>query len=344
MQIYDNYSLQSLNSFGVAVNAALFAQLRTSDDIDTLIDWRKDNSKVNSLLIGGGSNLLFRNDYDGLVVAVSFKGRALIHEDDNAFYIKAAGGENWHDFVRWTIEQGYAGLENLSLIPGTVGAAPMQNIGAYGVELGDRLDSLNAVDLHSGERRVFSNKDCQFAYRDSFFKRQQADRWLIESVTFRLEKRPVWVTAYAGVEAALAGQQPSARLISDTVIALRQSKLPDPRLIGNAGSFFKNPILSAEQWSELKEQFPNIPGYPQTHDDLSNKNSVVKTSAGWLIDQCDWKAYRDGDAGIYEKHALVLVNHGQASGGQLWSLAEQVIASVEKKFGIALEAEPRVIG
>ena len=339
MHIQENYSLKTLNSFGVSVKTDLFTALNSSADVDALINWRKENSTIACLLVGGGSNMLFRRDFKGLAIAVCLMGQELIGEDKDAFYIKAAGGENWHDFVRWTIDEGYAGLENLSLIPGTVGAAPMQNIGAYGVELGDRLHSLDAVDLSTGERKVFSNEDCQFAYRDSFFKRQQPDRWLIESVTFRLPKNPKWVIAYAGVEAALNGQEPNARLISDAVIALRQSKLPDPKVIGNAGSFFKNPIIPVDQWTTLKANFPDAPGYPQKE----NKD-LIKTSAGWLIDQCAWKAFREGDAGIYEKHALVLVNHREASGKELWDLAERIIKSVKDKFDLTLEAEPRVIG
>ena len=338
MQIHDNYSLQSLNSFGVTATSTLFTKINSSSDIDALIDWRKANPNMQCLLIGGGSNLLFRNDFTGIAVAVRLMGKSLIDEDDDTFYVKAAGGENWHEFVCWTIDQGYAGLENLSLIPGTVGAAPMQNIGAYGVELGDRLHELSAVDLSTGKRQVFNNVDCQFAYRDSFFKQQQADRWLIESVTFSLAKNPTWVIAYAGVEAALAGQTPSARLISDTVIALRQSKLPDPAVIGNAGSFFKNPIMTIDRWSALKIEFPEIPGYPQ-----KDNGGKIKTSAGWLIDQCNWKAYRESDAGVYEKHALVLVNYGGASGLEILALAEQIIKSVQKKFGVSLEPEPRII-
>lgn len=338
MLIQENYSLKTLNSFRVLVFTKLFTELSSSSDIDALIDWRKNHPDTPCLLLGGGSNILFQNDFKGLAVAVCLKGRDKTDEDGDAVFITAAGGENWHDFVRWTIDQGYAGLENLSLIPGTVGAAPMQNIGAYGVELGDRLYNLKAVDLHTGERRRFSNQDCQFAYRDSFFKRQPSDRWLIESVTFRLPKIPAWVIAYAGVEVALAGQTPSARLISDVVVSLRESKLPDPKIIGNAGSFFKNPIMPVEQWSKLQAKFPMVPGYPQ-----KDESGMVKTSAAWLIDQCEWKGFREGDVGIYEKHALVLVNHGKASGSELWNLAERITGSVSGKFGIVLEAEPRVI-
>ena len=338
MQIYDNHSLQSLNSFGVEISANCFTSLMCSADIESLLKWRADNPSVPCLLIGGGSNLLFRDNFPGLAVAVRLMGKQLVKEDENHWYIEAAAGENWHDFVRWTIDQGYAGLENLSLIPGTVGAAPMQNIGAYGVELTDRLHCLTAIDLLTGETREFTNTDCQFGYRDSFFKRQQADRWLISAVVFRLAKQPVWVTEYAGVDKALAGQAPSAKFISDVIIALRQSKLPDPALLGNAGSFFKNPILSHSDYRELKARFADIPGYPQR-----DGSDQTKTSAAWLIDQCGWKAHRVGDAGIYEKHALVLVNHGSASGQELWGLAEQIIQSVQDKFGIVLEAEPRVI-
>lgn len=339
MQIQENYSLKALNSFGVDVSARLFTKINMAGDIDDLIQWRRQHTDTPCLLLGGGSNMLFRDDFEGLVVSVSLKGYTQVNEDDKAYFIKAAGGENWHDFVRWTIDEGYAGLENLSLIPGTVGAAPMQNIGAYGVELSDRLHSLSAIDLISGERREFSGEDCQFAYRDSFFKSQQPDRWLIESVIFRLPKQPEWVTVYAGVEAALEGQAPSSRLISDIIIELRQSKLPDPKMIGNAGSFFKNPMMPIEQWNELKTKLGSIPGYPVTGSD-----GLIKTSAGWLIDQCGWRAFRDGDAGVYEKHALVLVNHGDASGAEVWMLAERVIESVFVKFGVRLEAEPRVIG
>lgn len=338
MQIQENYALTAHNSFGVACVARYFTELRDIKDCDALVLWRTQTPETPLLLIGGGSNMLFQNDFEGLAVAVKLLGRECIREDDEAFYVQASGGENWHEFVRWTIDQGYAGLENLSLIPGTVGAAPMQNIGAYGVELADRFHCLQALDLHTGERREFTQADCQFGYRDSFFKSQQPDRWLIESVTFRLSKQPQWVIAYAGVEDVLKGQALSARGISDAIIALRQSKLPDPAVIGNAGSFFKNPIIPVEQWDALKAEYPNLPGYA-----IANSDTEKKTSAAWLIEQCNWKGYRLEDAGVYEKHALVLVNHGSARGNQLWELAQQIITSVEAKFRITLEAEPRVI-
>ena len=338
MQIQENYALNAYNSFGVASVARYFTELRDSEDCEALVQWRANQPDIPLLLIGGGSNMLFQSDFNGLAVAVRLQGRDCIREDDEAWYVQAAGGENWHEFVRWTIDQGYAGLENLSLIPGTVGAAPMQNIGAYGVELADRFHSLQAIDLHTGERREFNQSECRFAYRDSFFKIQEPDRWLIESVTFCLPKQPQWVIAYAGVEDVLKGQTLTARSISDAIIALRQSKLPDPAVIGNAGSFFKNPIIAITQWDELKTEYPNLPGYA-----IANNEAYKKTSAAWLIEQCNWKGYRLEDAGVYEKHALVLVNHGFASGNQLWDLAQQIITSVEAKFRITLEAEPRVI-
>ncbi len=304
-------------------------------DIARLLDWKKQYN-LPCLVVGGGSNLLFKNDFPGLVAHVALKGKEKVSEDDYAHYIRVGAGEVWHDFVDWSIDQGYSGLENLSLIPGSVGAAPVQNIGAYGVELVDRMFSLEAVDLETGKVREFSNEHCQFSYRDSFFKSAEPSRYLITSVTFRLPKKPEWILSYAGIKNQLKGQQLSARLISDIIINLRQSKLPDPSEIGNAGSFFKNPVMSESTWSSLKENFPQLPGYPQ-------KNKKIKTSAAWLIDQCGWKGKQEGAVGTYHKHALVLVNHGGATGQQLWDFAENIICSVDQKFSVLLEPEPKII-
>ncbi len=335
MNIAENVSLKPYNTFGVASIARYFTVINNLDDVSELVAWRKQN-ELPCLIVGGGSNLLFKNDYLGLVAHINLRGRVQISEDDQACYVQSGAGEVWHDFVRWTIEQGYAGLENLSLIPGTVGAAPVQNIGAYGVELVDYLHAVDAIDLESGESRQFEVADCQFAYRDSFFKSVQPGRYLITAVTFRLPHKPEWNVSYAGVKAQLAGQVLSSKLISDTIIAIRQSKLPDPAVIGNAGSFFKNPILAEPEWLQLKEKYPALPGYPQ-HE------ARMKTSAAWLIDQCGWKGRKLGRAGVYDKHALVLVNHGGATGNELWEIAEAVIRSVQEKFSIALEPEPQVI-
>lgn len=335
MQLIENQSLQAYNTFSIVAKARYFTVLETAEDIAEMVQWIQQN-KQSYLLIGGGSNLLFKDDYSGLVAHVALKERVLIGDDAESVYIRAGAGENWHQFVLWTIDQGYAGLENLSLIPGTVGAAPVQNIGAYGVEVVDRFEALEAVDLQTGETRIFSRDDCQFSYRDSYFKSIKPDRYLITAVTFRLPRKPDWKLHYASIEAQLNGKEPSAKRISDIIIQTRQSKLPDPVKIANAGSFFKNPLLEKIEWLALQEKFTDIPGYEQ-HD------KRYKTSAGWLIDQCGWKAYRQGDAGVYENHALVLVNHGTATGKEIWTVAQAIIDSVKKKFGITLEPEPRII-
>lgn len=336
MKIQENYNLKGLNTFGLEAKARYFCPLHKLGGLRSILQWTQEHPELPVLFLGGGSNVLFIEDFPGLVVSVRLQDREILGQDDNYFYVRAAAGENWHEFVRWTIEQNLAGLENLSLIPGTVGAAPMQNIGAYGLELKDRFYELQAIDWRTGELREFSLEDCRFGYRDSYFKSVEPGRWLIVSVVFRLPRQPEWKTGYDGIREQLAGKTLNARVISDAVIHLRQSKLPDPAQIGNAGSFFKNPVIAQASWEELKERFPEIPGWPQEEG--------VKTSAGWLIDQCGWKGKRNGDAGTYDKHALVLVNHGNASGAELWAFAQEITASVQERFGIALEPEPRVIG
>jgi len=336
MEIIKNASLKDLNTFGVKASAKYLAEIHNLDDIEALLEWKTQN-ECSTLLLGGGSNLLFKNDYDGLVAKVCLAGKDIADEDDDYVYVSAAGGENWHEFVRWTINQGLSGLENLSLIPGNVGAAPIQNIGAYGVELADHFHSLQAVDLESGNIHEFDKSHCQFGYRESFFKSQALDKLLITSVTFALPKKSSWKMDYAGVREVLEGVEPNAKLISDAIIKLRQSKLPDPANIGNAGSFFKNPVLDAKTWQSLKDKHEKLPGYPQIDES-------IKTSAGWLIDQCGWKGYRKGDAGVSDLHALVIVNYSQATGAELWAVAQEIMTSVEDKFGILLEPEPRVLG
>lgn len=335
MKIRENISLKALNTMGVDVKARYFCALHKLGGLKSVMQWKKEHPELPVLFLGGGSNMLFTQDYEGLVVHIQLKQREIIGTMGGYVYVRAGAGENWHDFVRWTVEQGYAGLENLSLIPGTVGAAPVQNIGAYGVEVKDCIEQVQAIDWQSAEIRDFTLPECQFAYRDSFFKSVEPKRWLIASVTFKLPVKPEWKLDYAGMQEQLEGKELTAENISDAVIAIRQSKLPDPAVIGNAGSFFKNPILPKSQWEQLKAAYPNLPSWEQ--------ESGVKTSAGWLIDQCGWKGQRDGDAGTYEKHALVLVNHGQAQGKELWDFAQRIIASVEEKFGVTLEPEPSVL-
>jgi UDP-N-acetylmuramate dehydrogenase len=335
MTIKQQVSLKALNTFGVDVNAHAFIELRSQADIMALTAWQHDNPTIPLLMIGGGSNLLFTQDFAGCAVLINTRGKTLLDDDEHHHYIEAQAGENWHELVRWTIEQGYSGLENLSLIPGTVGAAPMQNIGAYGVELADRFHSLNALDLETGTIKTFDLAACDFAYRHSYFK-QNLGRYLILSVVFKLPKQAEWKTDYAGVREALANKPVNAKNISDAIIQIRQSKLPDPNTLGNAGSFFKNPIISKQQYDALNAEYENLPAYPH--------GEAYKTSAAWLIDQCGWKGKTQGNAGVYEKHALILTNaSGTATGAEIWQLAQDIMASVNDKFGIQLEPEPRIL-
>ena len=335
MKIQNNHSLKKYNSFAVEAKSRYFCQIESNDQIDALLEWQQQ-SDLSLLLLGGGSNILFINDYQGMTAVINTKGITIVGEDSDYTYIKANAGENWHQFVRWTVEHGYAGLENLSLIPGTVGAAPMQNIGAYGVELADILYELEAIELATAKRKTFTQQECLFNYRDSFFKSSVFGQYLIQSITIKSPKKPQWKINYAGVKDSLEEKTINAETISNSIIALRQSKLPDPALIGNAGSFFKNPLLSESKWQALKQLYPDLSGYPQA-------DGSIKTSAAWLIDQCGWKGKRQGNAGVYKKHALVLVNYGGASGKDIWGVASDIIKSISDKFGIELEAEPRVI-
>lgn len=335
MQIHENVSLKALNTFGLEAKARYLCRLRKLSGVRSIMQWGARHPDLPVMFLGGGSNVLLVDDFPGLVVHVCLLQREVLGQDQDYVYVRAAAGENWHDFVRWTIDQGFAGLENLSLIPGTVGAAPMQNIGAYGVEAKDCIHEVQALDWRTGEIRVFTQAECQFGYRDSYFKSVEPGRWLIVAVVFRLPRQPQWKMDYAGVREQLEGSVLNARVISDAIINIRRSKLPDPAELGNAGSFFKNPLVSPLQWASLQAQYPTIPGWMQ--------GEGVKLSAGWLIDQCGWKGQRDGDAGTYDKHALVLVNHGRATGRQIWAFAQKIMASVQEKFGVELEAEPKII-
>lgn len=336
MHIEEHASLREHNTFRVEARARYFVTLEQLEDIPALLADERLRT-LPRLILGGGSNVLFRADFPGVVVRVALRGIELLGEDESHRLVRAAAGESWHDFVRWTVGQGWPGLENLSLIPGTVGAAPVQNIGAYGVELADVCEAAEAVDLGTGESRVFDRAACRFAYRDSLFK-QQAGRWLITSVTFRLPKVFAPRLDYPGVREALGGVEPTPLAVLDAICAVRRAKLPGlaPGEPGSAGSFFKNPLVSKAQGESLRERFPDIPSW-----DVADGR--VKLSAAWLIDQCGWKGRRDGDAGVYAKHALVLVNHGRATGEQLWRLAEAIRSSVRQRFGVDLEPEPIVL-
>ncbi|WP_068637900.1 UDP-N-acetylmuramate dehydrogenase [Thauera butanivorans] len=330
--------LSALNTFGLRARAARLLRLRSADEIGALIA-APDRAPEPRLVLGGGSNLVLRGDFAGTVLKVEIAGRRLVREDAEAWIVEAGAGEPWHGFVRWTLEQGWPGLENLSLIPGTAGAAPIQNVGAYGIETADRFDSLDAVDLETGECQVFSLADCAFGYRDSVFKRNPG-RWLVTAVRFRLPKPWQAVTRYADVERELAAAgiaTPTPLDISDAVVAIRRRKLPDPAEIGNAGSFFKNPVVDAAHCARLLAAYPTMPHYPQP-------DGREKLAAGWLIEQAGWKGRDLGPVGCFERQALVLVNRGGATGADVERIARAIVADVEGRFGVVLEAEPVFVG
>jgi len=336
MVITENASLFALNTFRVNVRARYLVALENHGDIQVfLADTRFQN--LPRLILGGGSNILLRDDFPGVVLHVALKGIELLGEDDAHRYLAVAAGENWHELVRWTVEQGWPGLENLSLIPGTVGAAPVQNIGAYGVEFAEVCAAVDVVDMTTGETGVITAEDCRFAYRDSRFK-QEPGRYLITSVLLRLPKTFAPKLDYPGLREALAGAEMMPRAVADAIEAVRRSKLPglEADQPGSAGSFFQNPMIDGEHAAKLREIYPNMPAWDMP-------NHQVKLSAAWLIEQCGWKGRRVGDAGVYAQHALVLVNHGQASGAELWALAEQVMQSVQVRFGVGLWPEPVVL-
>lgn len=336
LTVTENQSLKPFNSFGVAVRAARYAEAHSEADVREALALAAANGWP-LLPIGGGSNLLLTRDQQALVLRMALSGRRLLADEGESVVVEAEAGEPWHAFVLWTLEQGLAGLENLSLIPGTVGAAPMQNIGAYGVEIKDVFAGLTALDRQSGELREFALEDCAFGYRDSLFKRQ-GGRWLILRVRFRLHRQAKLKLDYGPLRQYLAEQgchAPSARDVSRAVCAIRSERLPDPAVLGNAGSFFKNPLVPADQAARLREQHPGLVAHPA-------EEGQVKLAAGWLIEQAGWKGFREGDAGVHDKQALVLVNHSQASGSELLALAQRIQADIAVRFGVALEIEPNV--
>lgn len=331
-----NASLKPFNSFGVDVKANLFAQAHNDDDVRQALLCAAEH-KLPLLVIGGGSNLLLTGDVPALVLRMASRGIRLLEDDGERVVVEAEAGEVWHAFVLWTLEQGLSGLENLSLIPGTVGAAPMQNIGAYGVEIKDVFAGLTALDRQTGELREFSLAECNFAYRDSLFK-QQAGRWLILRVRFALSRAMHLHLEYGPVRQRLVEQgieQPTACDVSRAICSIRSEKLPDPAVLGNAGSFFKNPLVSASLAAELKLAHPGLIGYPQA-------DGQVKLAAGWLIETAGWKGFREADAGVHRLQSLVLVNYGSATGLQLLALAQRIQADIEQRFAVQLEMEPNL--
>ncbi|GAB2764974.1 UDP-N-acetylmuramate dehydrogenase [Rhabdobacter roseus] len=334
MTIQENVSLRPFNTFGFEAKARYFVEVQTPDELRNLLldpRWKE----VPKQILGGGSNVLLTQDVEALVIRIGIRGLEIIREDNEYLWLKAGAGESWHNLVLHCVQNGYAGLENLSLIPGTVGAAPMQNIGAYGVEIKDVFEELEAVEMHTADLRCFDTAACSFGYRDSVFKRALKGKYIIVSVTFRLRKQPVFHVSYGDIQKTLADmnvQVPSIEAISEAVIRIRQSKLPDPAVIGNAGSFFKNPEIPQAQYEALRERFPELPGYATAPD-------TIKVPAGWLIEKAGWKGYREGAVGVHARQALVLVHHGGGTGQQIRDLAEKIQRSIEEKFGIRLSPE-----
>lgn len=329
-------SLQTFNTFGVVAKAANYFEIKEEQDlIDALA------IAVRPIYpLGGGSNVLLTQDVEGSVFHINIKGINKVDSDEEGDLIRVGAGEVWHDLVLWTIDNGYYGLENLSLIPGKVGAAPIQNIGAYGIEQESVFVALEAVSLESGKLQVFSHQACEFGYRDSYFKREGKGKYCITAVYYRLPKSGQLTLQYGAVQGALDEKgidQPVPKDVSEVIIAIRQSKLPDPKDIGNGGSFFKNPILPKSTIASLQSENKSMPSYP-----VQDQPDLLKTSAAWLIDQCGWKGKRVGETGTYKNHALVLVNHGNANGDDIWQVAQDIIADVKARFGIELEPEVNV--
>lgn len=337
--IQQNVSLKKYNTFSIDVYAKYFLEVNTVYDIQNYLSEKKYEPL---LVLGGGSNILFTKNFDGTVLKNNIKEIQLIKEDAEHIYLKVGGGEVWHEFVLYCIKNNYAGVENLSLIPGTVGAAPIQNIGAYGVEQKDVFFSLEAIDLQENKLHTFTHADCRFGYRDSIFKHEAKNKFIITSVTFRLNKKPKFNVSYGAISEELEKigvKDLSIAAISHAVCNIRKNKLPDPSIIGNAGSFFKNPTISHEKYFQLKKDFPNIVGFSA---DNKQQNSF-KLSAGWLIEQCGWKGKSFGNYGVHKNHALVLVNYNNAKGSEIYELSEKILQSVKEKFGIVLEREVIII-
>ncbi len=330
-------SLTQYNTFGIDATANYFAQMDSMPSLMEAIEYAKINHKTIRVL-GGGSNILLTTNPDDFILHNAFMGKEVVDETDDSIVLKIGAGENWHQTVLYCVENGYGGIENLSLIPGNVGASPIQNIGAYGVEVKDRIVSVEAVDLQTGEVKVFANAECKFAYRDSIFKSQFPGKYFIKSVSFRLDKtNHTLLTHYGAIAQELEKmgvKSPSIKDLSNAVIAIRQSKLPDPKKLGNSGSFFKNPIVTKLEADTLLANHPEAPNYPA--------GDKVKLAAGWLIEQCGWKGKIVGSCGVHAKQALVLVNYGGATGQEIFDLSSQVLASVKAKFNIDLEREVNV--
>lgn len=331
----ENKSLKAYNTFGIDVIARYFTAITSVSDVQAILSDQRWKT-IPCFMLGGGSNILFTRDFDGLVIHNKISGIDLIHEDNDHMYLKIGAGENWHELVLYCVNHNYAGIENLSLIPGTVGAAPIQNIGAYGVELKETLFEVHTISIDDQKNHIFKNAECQFGYRDSIFKHALKNKHVITHIILRLNKKPVFHVEYGAIKEKLNGLELSIKAISDAVIQIRQKKLPDPKKIPNAGSFFKNPIVAEKIFLNLQEQYPKIPHFAEP-------NACVKIPAAWLIEQCGFKGKRFGDVGVHAHQALVLVNYGNGTGGEIKKLSEDIQQSVLEKFGIALMTEVNVV-
>lgn len=334
--IQSNVDLQPYNTFGLSCKAKRFATFKNAEKLAEILS-QKGTDEL--LVLGGGSNILLTKDFDGLVIKNEVLGFDVIESDDTSVLVESGAGEVWHEFVMKCIDEGFGGIENLSLIPGSVGASPMQNIGAYGVEIKDTFDSLQAYHIESGEVHTFNHEQCEFGYRESVFKRALKGQYIILSVRFRLSKAHTLNTSYGAIETELQEMgidNPSIKDVSNAVINIRSSKLPDPKKIGNAGSFFKNPVVEQKSVDAIAERYEQFPQYPAP-------NGKIKLAAGWLIEQAGWKGKDFGTFGVHKNQALVLVNYGGAQGSQIYDLSEKIIQDVQSKFGITLEREVNMI-
>jgi UDP-N-acetylmuramate dehydrogenase len=338
MKILHQHSLKDLNTFGIDVKANSFMEFHSIEELQNIL---KDpaQKKTNKLVLGGGSNILFTQNFDGLVLQNKIKSIEIIKENHDETFVRAGAGEVWHDLVLFCIHKNLGGIENLSLIPGSVGAAPIQNIGAYGAELKDTFESLEALNIDTGKITIFNHTQCAFGYRDSIFKREAKGKYIITSVILRLSKKPVFNTSYGAIKTTMDEmgiKELSIKAISDAVCRIRRSKLPDPAVIGNAGSFFKNPEITEKKFWELKSVYPDIPSFKTVP-------GKVKIPAGWLNEQCGWKGKTIGKTGVHKDQALVLVNYGGAKGEEVKKLASDIVLSVKERFGIELETEVNII-
>lgn len=327
-------SLSAYNTFGIDVKSKNFISIQSTDVLKAVLSENQDGQL---LVLGGGSNLLLTQDFDGLTLRIESRGIEILQEDEYRAKVKVASGENWHDFVLWCLEKDFGGVENLALIPGSVGAAPIQNIGAYGAELSQVFESCEAMSQETGEIKTFNKTECEFGYRNSIFKNALKGKYIITSAQFNLTKAPHQInTSYRCLFEKIESKSPTIQMIAQAVIEIRSSKLPDPRQIGNSGSFFKNPVVDSEQFSELQKQYTNLPHYP-------DQEGKVKIPAAWLIDYLGFKGYRKNDAGVHQNQALVLVNYGKASGTEIKKLAQQIKDKVLEKFAIDLEFEVNIL-